>query len=159
MARKRPGLTRMLGTTPIVSVAYSEIGASVYFALGIVALYAAGLTPWVLLGVGLVILLVTFSYAEASSALPETGGAALFVLIALLTYHHADPGWSHTGSGGEIIHNSGGVVGAWLADVLLAICGPVAYLFPFMIGYLGWLFYLGRHQQSMDYPAAAVRVA
>ena len=82
MARKLPGLTRMLGTTPIVSVAYSEIGASVYFALGIVALYAAGLTPWVLLGVGLVILLVTFSYAEASSALPETGGAALFVARA-----------------------------------------------------------------------------
>jgi APA family basic amino acid/polyamine antiporter len=82
MARKLPGLTRVLGTTPIVSVAYSEIGASVYFALGIVALYAAGLTPWVLLGVGLVILLVTFSYAEASSALPETGGAALFVARA-----------------------------------------------------------------------------
>ena len=82
MARKLPGLTRVLGTTPIVSVAYSEIGASVYFALGIVALYAAGLTPWVLLGVGLVILLVTFSYAEASSALPEAGGAALFVARA-----------------------------------------------------------------------------
>jgi APA family basic amino acid/polyamine antiporter len=82
MARKLPGLTRMLGTTPIASVAYSEIGASVYFALGIVALYAAGLTPWVLLGVGLVILLVTFSYAEASSAFPETGGAALFVARA-----------------------------------------------------------------------------
>jgi APA family basic amino acid/polyamine antiporter len=82
MARKVPGLTRVLGATPIASVAYSEIGASVYFALGIVALYAAGLTPWVLLGVGLVVLLVTFSYAEASSALPETGGAALFVARA-----------------------------------------------------------------------------
>jgi basic amino acid/polyamine antiporter, APA family len=82
MARKLPGLTRVLGATPIASVAYSEIGSSVYFALGIVALYAAGLTPWVLLGVGLVIVLVTFSYAEASSALPETGGAALFVARA-----------------------------------------------------------------------------
>ena len=82
MARKLPGLTRVLGTTPIASVAYSEVGSSIYFALGIVALYAAGLTPWVLLGVGLVILLVTFSYAEASSALPETGGAALFVARA-----------------------------------------------------------------------------
>ncbi len=82
MARKLPGFTRVLGATPIASVAYSEIGSSVYFALGIVALYAAGLTPWVLLGVGLVVLLVTFSYAEASSALPETGGAALFVARA-----------------------------------------------------------------------------
>jgi basic amino acid/polyamine antiporter, APA family len=82
MARKLPGLTRVLGATPIASVAYSEIGSSVYFALGIVTLYALGLTPWVLLGVGLVFLLVTFSYAEASSALPETGGAALFVARA-----------------------------------------------------------------------------
>jgi APA family basic amino acid/polyamine antiporter len=82
VARKLPGLTRMLGATSIASVAYSEIGSSIYFALGIVALYAAGLTPWVLLGVGLVFLLVTFSYAEASSALPQTGGAALFVARA-----------------------------------------------------------------------------
>ena len=82
MARKLPGLKRVLGPSSIASVAYAEIGSSVYFALGIVALYALGLTPWVLLGVGLVILLVTFSYAEASSALPETGGAALFVARA-----------------------------------------------------------------------------
>ena len=82
MARKISGLAPVLGTTPIASVEYSEIGSSIYFALGIVALYAAGLTPWVLLGIGLIVLLVTFSYAEASSALPETGGAALFVARA-----------------------------------------------------------------------------
>ncbi|HZN21411.1 MAG TPA: universal stress protein [Gaiellaceae bacterium] len=82
MARKLRGLERVLGPSSIASVAYAEIGSSVYFALGIVALYALGLTPWVLLGVGLVILLVTVSYAEASSALPETGGAALFVARA-----------------------------------------------------------------------------
>jgi basic amino acid/polyamine antiporter, APA family len=79
VARKIPGLRRVLGATSIASVAYSEIGSSIYFALGIVAVFALGLTPWVLFGVGLVILLVTLSYAEASSALPETGGAALFV--------------------------------------------------------------------------------
>ena len=82
MARKLPGLKRVLGPSSIASVAYAEIGSSVYFALGIVALYALGLTPWVLLGVGLVILLVTASYAEAASAVPETGGTALFVARA-----------------------------------------------------------------------------
>jgi basic amino acid/polyamine antiporter, APA family len=82
MARKLLGLRRVLGPGSIASVAYAEIGSSLYFALGIVALYALGLTPWVLLGIGLVILLVTFSYAEASSALPETGGAAIFVARA-----------------------------------------------------------------------------
>ncbi len=87
------------------------------------------------------------------------GGAALFVLIALVSYHNTDPGWSHTGDGSEIVRNGGGIIGAWLADVLLAISGPVAYLFPCMIGYLGWLLYLGRHNdQPIDYPAMSVRI-
>ena len=43
------------------------------------ALYALGFTPWVLLAVGLLFLLVSLSYAEGTSAIPETGGAATFV--------------------------------------------------------------------------------
>lgn len=79
MARKLPGLSRVLDARSIASVAYSEIGSSLYFALGIVALFALALTPWVLLAVGAVFFLVTLSYAEGSAALPETGGAAMFV--------------------------------------------------------------------------------
>jgi APA family basic amino acid/polyamine antiporter len=45
----------------------------------VIALHAVGFTPLVLLGVGLLFLLVALSYAEATSALPETGGAATFV--------------------------------------------------------------------------------
>ena len=56
-----------------------EIASSLYFALGVVALYALGFTPWVLLAVGLLFLLVSLSYAEGTSAIPETGGAATFV--------------------------------------------------------------------------------
>jgi basic amino acid/polyamine antiporter, APA family len=79
VAKKIPGLSRVLGAGPIASVAYGEIGSSIYIALGVVALYALGLTPWVLLGVGLVFMLVALSYAEGTAALPETGGAATFV--------------------------------------------------------------------------------
>ena len=79
MARKLPGLRRELGARSLFSVAYGEIASSIYFALGIVALHALGFTPLVLLGVGLLFLLVALSYAEATSALPETGGAATFV--------------------------------------------------------------------------------
>jgi len=87
------------------------------------------------------------------------GGAALFVLIALLTYHRTDPGWSHTGSGAAI-RNSGGMVGAWLADVLFAIAGQVACLIPLMIAHTGWVLYLGRHNgRPVDYPALSVRAA
>jgi APA family basic amino acid/polyamine antiporter len=79
MARRFQGLTRALGGGSIASVAYGEIGSSLFFALGIVAAYAAGLTPWVLLIAGAIFLLVSLSYAEGTAAIPEVGGAALFV--------------------------------------------------------------------------------
>jgi basic amino acid/polyamine antiporter, APA family len=79
MARRFQGLTRALGSGSIASVAYGEIGSSLFFALGIVAAYAAGLTPWVLLIAGAIFVLVSLSYAEGTAAIPEVGGAALFV--------------------------------------------------------------------------------
>jgi APA family basic amino acid/polyamine antiporter len=79
MARKRPGLVRVLGARSVASVAYGEIGSSVFIALGVVALFAGALLPWVLLLVGIVFFLVTLSYAEGTAALPETGGGAMLV--------------------------------------------------------------------------------
>lgn len=79
MARKLPGLRRELDARALFSVAYGEIASSIYFALGIVAAYALGFTPLVLLGVGALFLIVSLSYAEGTAALPETGGAATFV--------------------------------------------------------------------------------
>jgi APA family basic amino acid/polyamine antiporter len=79
VAKRLPGLSRVLGAGSIASVAYGEIGSSIYIALGVVALNALGLTPWVLLGVGLLFMVVAVSYAEGTAALPETGGAATFV--------------------------------------------------------------------------------
>ena len=79
MARKLPGLQRVLETPSLAAVAYGEIASSLFFALGVVALEALGFTPWVLLLVGALFLLVALSYAEGTAALPETGGAATFV--------------------------------------------------------------------------------
>ncbi|MDQ3894858.1 MAG: APC family permease, partial [Actinomycetota bacterium] len=79
MARKLAGLQRVLDVPSLAAVAYGEIASSLYFALGVVALYALGLTPWVLLAVGLLFVLVALSYAEGTAAFPETGGAATFV--------------------------------------------------------------------------------
>src|SRR5437899_11141575 len=79
MPRRIPGLRRVLGAGSIASVAYGEIASALYFALGVVALHALGLTPWVLLAVGALFLLVALSYAEGTAAIPETGGAAMFV--------------------------------------------------------------------------------
>jgi basic amino acid/polyamine antiporter, APA family len=79
VARKVRGFQRGLDAPALFSVAYGEIASSLYFALGIVAAYALGLTPLVLLGAGIFFLVVALSYAEGTAAIPETGGAATFV--------------------------------------------------------------------------------
>jgi DNA segregation ATPase FtsK/SpoIIIE, S-DNA-T family len=53
--------------------------------------------------------------------------AALFLILILASYHPADPGWSHAVTVREV-HNLGGRVGAWLADLLLYLFGLSAYL-------------------------------
>jgi len=63
---------------------------------------------------------------------------ASYFLISLLAYSPDDPGWSFTGQR-EHVQNSGGPVGAWLADVFLYLFGFLAYLFPIMVGWSGWL--------------------
>lgn len=79
MARKRPRLTRVLGERDFFSIAYGEVASSIYFALGIVAAKALGLTPAVLLIVGALFLLVALSYAEAITSTPEAGGTVSYV--------------------------------------------------------------------------------
>ena len=73
MARKLPALERVLGAPALFSVAYGEIASSIYVALGIVAGKALGLTPVVLLAIGILFLLIAMSYAEGTAAIPETG--------------------------------------------------------------------------------------
>ena len=79
MARKLPGLRRVLGPSSVGAVAYGEIGSSLFIALGVIALYGGAVTPWILLAVGAVFFLVTLSYAEGTAAVPETGGGAMLV--------------------------------------------------------------------------------
>ncbi len=92
MAKKRPALTRVLGARSVAAVAYGEIGSSLFIALGIVAFLAGGLLPWVLLGVGCIFFLVSLSYAEGVSAIPETGGGPMLVRRA-----YNDPAGFFTG--------------------------------------------------------------
>jgi S-DNA-T family DNA segregation ATPase FtsK/SpoIIIE len=50
----------------------------------------------------------------------------LYLTLILATYSQADPGWSRTGTGLPIA-NRGGVVGAWLSDLLLYLFGVSAW--------------------------------
>jgi basic amino acid/polyamine antiporter, APA family len=93
VARKLPRLERVLDAPALFSIAYGEIASSIYFALGIIALYALGLTPALLLASGLLFLVVALSYAEGTAAIPETGGAATFVRIAFNDLWGFITGW------------------------------------------------------------------
>ena len=94
MARKLSGFQRVLDAPALFSVAYGEIASSLYFALGIVAAHALGLTPIVLLGAGIFFLIVSLSYAEGTAALPETGGASTFVRRAYNDVFGFLTGWA-----------------------------------------------------------------
>jgi basic amino acid/polyamine antiporter, APA family len=94
MARKLPRLQRVLDAPALASVAYGEVASSLYFALGIVAFHALGLTPAVLAAVGLLFLVVTMSYAEGTTTIPETGGAATFVRVAFNDLAGFATGWA-----------------------------------------------------------------
>src|SRR5947207_9668069 len=93
MARKLPRLQRALDAPALASVAYGEIASSIYFALGIVALYALGLTPAVLGIVGILFVIVALSYAEGTASIRETGGAATFVRVAFNDFAGFLTGW------------------------------------------------------------------
>lgn len=91
------------------------------------------------------------------SILIAFGGIALFLLIALWSHHPSDPSWSHTGTG-DAVQNSGGIVGAWIADITLYLFGGFAYLFPLMIAYAGWMLFRDKENEaSWDYLHISVR--
>ena len=78
--------------------------------------------------------------------------AGLYLLLALVSYQPADPGWSQTGLG-RPVGNLGGRAGAWFADFSLYLFGYLAYLAPLMVGYSGFLVFRGRAADGEFDPA------
>jgi S-DNA-T family DNA segregation ATPase FtsK/SpoIIIE len=87
-----------------------------------------------------------------------SGALAIFIFLSLVSFNPADPSWSQTGYEGSI-HNAGGAVGAWMADVLLFAFGFVAYLIPFGFVGVGYLLFRKTYQLlEMDYLAVSLRM-
>src|SRR5438445_9417887 len=79
MARlSQHGLRRVLGTSALFSTAYGNVGSSIYYALGLVASFALGLTPIVFIVTGVIFYLTAATYAEATAMYPEAGGSSSF---------------------------------------------------------------------------------
>ncbi len=67
-------LRRVLGVPGLFSAGYGDVGSSIYYALGVVALVALGATPIALFIAGMIYVCNALSYAEGSAMLPEAGG-------------------------------------------------------------------------------------
>jgi len=75
---KRFRLRRVLGVPDLFSAGYGNVGSSIYYALGIVALVAMGATPVALGIAGILFIFTALTYAEGTAMLPEAGGSASF---------------------------------------------------------------------------------
>src|ERR671916_3484481 len=92
--RRLHGLQRVLGTNALVATAYGNVGSSMYYALGLVASYALGLTPVVFLITGVFFYMTAASYAEATAMYPEAGGASSFARRAFNEFWSFFAAWA-----------------------------------------------------------------
>jgi basic amino acid/polyamine antiporter, APA family len=76
--RRSQGLERVLGTPALFSTAYGNVGSSIYYALGVTAAFALGLTPLVFVIAGIIFAATAASYAEGTVRYPEAGGSSSF---------------------------------------------------------------------------------
>src|SRR5215208_7231813 len=95
MARRRlEGLERVLGVNALFSTAYGNVGSSIYYALGLVASYALGLTPVVFIITGFFFFCTAATYAEATAMFPEAGGSSSFARRAFNEFWSFFAAWS-----------------------------------------------------------------
>jgi basic amino acid/polyamine antiporter, APA family len=90
---KHRGLERVLGTGALFSTAYGNVGSSIYYALGLVAVFALGLTPVVFLIAGLIFICTAATYTEATTMYPEAGGSSSFARQAFNEFWSALTAW------------------------------------------------------------------
>ena len=117
--RKLEGLQRVLGVYPLASSAYGNVGSSIYYALGLVAALALGLTPIVFIISGFIFFLTASTYAEATAMFPEAGGSSSFARHAFNEF------WSFFAAWGQML------------NYMLTIATS-AFFVPHYIGGLFW---------------------
>jgi basic amino acid/polyamine antiporter, APA family len=76
--RREQGLERVLGAPALFATVYGNVGSSIYYALGVTAVFALGLTPLVFLIAGVIFAATALTYAEGTVRYPEAGGSSSF---------------------------------------------------------------------------------
>ena len=145
---EEPVLERSRGVPWLFAAAYSAVGFSIYFALGVVADRGLGLTPLIFLASGLLFGLTTLSYVEGGAMFRERGGSSTFArhafneliafiagwailidyliviaLAAISVPHYLEPIWGHFEDPGWEIGISAAVIAAVCALNILNVTG------------------------------------
>ena len=92
--RRQQRLERVLGTSALFSTAYGNVGSSIYYALGVVAVYALGLTPIVFILAGLIFACTAATYVEGTVHYPEAGGSSSFARHAFNELVSFEAAWA-----------------------------------------------------------------
>jgi basic amino acid/polyamine antiporter, APA family len=88
------GLRRSVGVPGLFATAYGNVGSSIYYALGLVAAHALGLTPLVFVLAGGLFALTAKTYAEGAAMFPEAGGSSSFARHAFNDVVSFFAGWA-----------------------------------------------------------------
>src|SRR6059036_651772 len=88
------GLRRTIGVPGMFATAYGNVGSSIYYALGLVASHALGLTPLVFIFAGGLFALTAKTYAEGAAMFPEAGGSSSFARHAFNEFVSFFAGWA-----------------------------------------------------------------
>src|SRR6476659_5006189 len=138
MARRRlEGLERVLGANALFSTAYGNVGSSIYYALGLVASYALGLTPIVFIITGVFFFMTAATYAEATAMYPEAGGSSSFARRAFNEF------WSFFAAWAQMMNYT-------ITIAISAFCVP---------HYIGGLFWEGLRHSPGDIIIGCVVIA
>jgi basic amino acid/polyamine antiporter, APA family len=78
VVRRPAKLPRTLGPGALFAACYGNVGSSIYYALGVTAAFALGLTPVALILAGFIFVTTALNYAEGTAALPHAGGSSSF---------------------------------------------------------------------------------
>jgi basic amino acid/polyamine antiporter, APA family len=87
-------LARTLKVPALFSTGYGNVGSSIYYALGVTATFALGATPLALTLAGVFFVLTVLTYAEATVAVPEAGGASNFARQGFNEFVSFVTGWA-----------------------------------------------------------------
>jgi len=132
VVRRPAKLPRTLGPGALFAACYGNVGSSIYYALGVTAAFALGLTPVALILAGFIFVTTALNYAEGTAALPHAGGSSSFARRAF--------------------NQPIGFLVGWVQ--LLNYTATVSISAYFAIGYLGvferysWVFHELRHNDA-----------